>query len=72
MLIILNHQKNMNQNNPEIPSVRMARINTQVTVPVDEDVEKEELTSMVVGIQICRTTLDINLAIPQKIGNSST
>jgi hypothetical protein len=27
---------------------------------------------MVVGIQICRTTLDINLAIPQKIGNSST
>ena len=33
---------------------------------------KENTPPLVVGVEICRTTLQINLAVSQKIGNSST
>jgi hypothetical protein len=35
-------------------------------------VEKEELSSIAGGIANCTTTLEINLEVPQKIGNIST
>jgi hypothetical protein len=37
----------------------------------DWDVEKEIPPSLM-GLQICTTSLEINLAVSQKIGNSST
>jgi hypothetical protein len=43
-----------------------------VTTHVGEDVEKEENSSIAGGISNCTTTLEINLEVPQKIGNSST
>ena len=49
--------------------VRMAKIKTQVAAHVGKDVEKEDHSSMLVGLQIGPTTLEINLEVPQKIGN---
>ena len=51
MFNILNHLRNANQNNPEIPShtSQMAKI-IQVTADAGEDVEKEEHSSIVGGI----------------------
>jgi hypothetical protein len=60
MFNILSHQENANQNNPEIPS------KSQVKADTGKDVEKE------VGLQGCTTTLEISLAVPQKIGHSTT
>jgi hypothetical protein len=37
-----------------------------------EDVEKEECSSMLVGLQAGTTTLEISLAVPQKIEHSIT
>jgi hypothetical protein len=47
----------------------MAKIKKiQVTADVSKNVEKEEHSSTVGGIQACTTTLEVSLAIPQKIG----
>ena len=46
-----------------------AREKTQWTVPVGEDLEREEYSWLLVGLQTERTTLEINLEVPQKIGN---
>jgi hypothetical protein len=43
-----------------------------VTVDTGEDVEKEEHSFSVGGIVTDTATLEINMAVPQKIGNSST
>jgi hypothetical protein len=47
----------------------MAKIKT---THVREEVEKEEHSSMLLGLQTGTTTLEINLEVPQKIGNRST
>jgi len=44
----------------------------QVTTDADEDVEKEEHSSIVGGIAAVTTTLKISLEVPQKIGYSTT
>jgi hypothetical protein len=33
---------------------------------------KRNTPPLLVGLQACKTTLDISLVVPQKIGNSST
>jgi len=43
-----------------------------VTADTGEDVEKEEHSSNAGGLQDGNTTLEISLAVPQKIINSST
>jgi hypothetical protein len=43
-----------------------------MTAHVGKDVEKEELSSITGGIETDKTSLEINLVIPQKIGNRST
>ena len=45
---------------------------TQVTADAGKDVEKEEHSCIVVGLQAGTTTLETSLAIPQKIGHRST
>jgi hypothetical protein len=49
--------------------VRMAKIKNQVTADAGEGVEKEEHSSTAGGIA---TTLEISLAVPQKVGLSTT
>jgi hypothetical protein len=41
-------------------------------VTADVDVEKEEHSSIAGGIQAGTTTLDISLAVPQKIGHCTS
>jgi hypothetical protein len=43
-----------------------------VTAHVVENVEKQEHSSIAGGITTYTTTLEINLEIPQKIGNRAT
>jgi hypothetical protein len=43
-----------------------------VTTDAYKDVEKEEHASIDDGLQAGKTTLENNLAVPQKIGNSFT
>jgi hypothetical protein len=50
--------------------VRMAKIKTQMTTDAGEDVEKENTPPLLVGLQAGTTTLEIILAVPQKIGHS--
>jgi hypothetical protein len=47
---VLSHQENAIQNNSEIPWVRAAEINPQVTGHVGKDVEQEECFSIAGGI----------------------
>ena len=42
-----------------------------MTIHVGEDLEKEEHSPFLVGLQTDTTTLEINLEVPQKIGNRS-
>jgi hypothetical protein len=44
----------------------------QKTAHAEEDMEKEDTLPMLVGLQTVIITLEINLAVPQKIENSST
>jgi hypothetical protein len=44
----------------------------RVIADIDEVVEKRNTPPLLVGLQAGKTTLEINLAVPQKIGNSST
>jgi hypothetical protein len=61
-------QRNANQTNPDIPSTlhqsEWLRSKPQVTADVGEDVEKEEHSSIVGGLQSGTTTLEINLEVP--------
>jgi hypothetical protein len=62
MFNILNHQGNANQKNPEIPphtSQMLARMWRKRNTP-----------PLLVGLQA--TTLETSLAVPQKIGHSTT
>jgi hypothetical protein len=43
-----------------------------VTTDDGKEVEAEELYSIAVRLQAGTTTLEINLIVPQKIGNSAT
>ncbi|KAL6086082.1 hypothetical protein STEG23_032675, partial [Scotinomys teguina] len=52
--------------------VRMAKIKTLRTVHVGEDVEQEEHSPLLVGMQIGTTTLESSMANSQKIGNHSS
>jgi hypothetical protein len=74
MFNISSHQGNANQNNPEITSQQLEwiRSKTQVTADAGEDVEKDEHSSLLVGLQTGTSSLEISLAVPQKIGHSTT
>ena len=48
------------------------RSNPRVTTHVGEDVEKEDHSSLLVGLQTGTNTLEINLEVSQKTGNRST
>jgi hypothetical protein len=53
MFNILNHQENVNQNNPEISTLHRSeqqRSKPQVTADAGKDVEKEEHSSVAGGI----------------------
>jgi hypothetical protein len=50
MFKVLSDQKNANQNDSEIPPIRMAKIKATGTTHVDENVEKEEHSSITGGI----------------------
>jgi hypothetical protein len=52
--------------------VRMAKIKLKVTRDAGEDVEKEEHSSILVGLQAGITTLEIILVVPQEFGNNFT
>jgi hypothetical protein len=72
MFNILSHQGNANQNNSKIPSYtcqNVLRSKNQVIAHAGKDVEQGEHFSLQVGVQTCTTTLEINLAVSQKIGN---
>jgi hypothetical protein len=43
-----------------------------VTTHVGEDLEKGELSFIAGGLKTSTTTLEINLDLPQKVGNRST
>jgi hypothetical protein len=43
-----------------------------VTADAGEDVEKEQHSSLLVGLQAGTTSLEISLAVPQKIGHGTT
>jgi hypothetical protein len=43
-----------------------------MTVHAGEDVEKGNTPFLLVELYMCTTTQEINLAVSQKIGNSST
>ena len=43
-----------------------------MTADASKDIEKEEHSSLLVGLQAGTTTLEISLAVPQKIGHSTT
>jgi hypothetical protein len=49
--------------------IRMTKIKNSGDSTCLQDVEKEDHSSMLVGLQIGPTTLEINLEVPQKIGN---
>ena len=75
MFNILNHQGNVNQNNLEIPP--HSSQNGQ-----DQKLRWQQMLARMwrkrntppfwVGLQACTTTLEISLAVPQKIGHSTT
>jgi hypothetical protein len=48
------------------------RSKTQATVYAVKDVEKRNTPPLLVGLKTGTTTLEINLAVPQKVGNSFT
>jgi hypothetical protein len=48
------------------------RSKIQVTADVGEDVKKKNTPPLLVGLQVGTTTLEISLAVPQKIGHSIT
>jgi hypothetical protein len=68
MFNILSHQGKANQNNSEIPPIKMAKIkNSSDSRCWGEDVEEEEHSS-ITG----KTPLEISLLVPQKFGHSTT
>lgn len=62
------HRGNTNQNHVEIPfhPTKMAKIKKTVT-GVDEDVEKLEPHTILVGLESAAATLENSLAFPQKL-----
>jgi hypothetical protein len=52
--------------------VKMAKIKNFVTADTVEDVKKEEHSSIAGVLQAGTTTLEISLAVPQKIEHSTT
>jgi hypothetical protein len=50
----------------------MDKIKTSTDSTRWQSMEKEEHSSMPVGLQACTTTLEINLAVSQKNGDSFT
>ena len=73
---MLNHQGNANQNNPELlpHTIRMAKIkNSGDSKCMLGCGERGTLTpSLLVGLQAFTTTLEISLAVSQKIGQGTT
>jgi hypothetical protein len=72
MFKVLSDQGNANKNDPEIPliPIRMAKIeNSGDSICTWR---KKNTPPLLVGLQSSTTTLEINLEVPQKIGNRST
>jgi hypothetical protein len=55
-----------------VGSLEWLRSKIQVTADAGEDVEEEECSSIALGLQAGTTTLEISVAVPQKIGHSFT
>ena len=75
VLDILSHQGNVNQNNPEIPP-HTSQIGQDPKLRWQQMLarlqRKRNTSPLLVGLQANTTTLEICLAIPQKIGYSTT
>jgi hypothetical protein len=63
MFSVLSHQENANQNNSEFPftPIRMAKIKNSKDLA--RLWSKGDIPSLLVGMQMCTTTLEINLAL---------
>jgi hypothetical protein len=77
MFNILSHQGNANQNNPKIlpqtsNGVRMAKIKNSDDSRWWRGCGERKIPSFLVGMQAGTTTLEISLAVPQKIGHTIT
>jgi len=55
-----------------LTSARLAKIKNSRTADAGEDVEKEEHSPLLVGLQTGTTILEISLEVPQKIGHYTT
>jgi hypothetical protein len=71
MFNTFSYQGNGNQTTTLYPS-EWLRLKTQRTAQITEVVEQTEQSSTAGGSKACTTTLKANLAVFQKIGNSST
>ena len=74
MFKILSHQGNANQNNPDSTSYQSEWLSSKIQVTADagKNVEKEEHSPLLMGLQPVITILEIILVVPQKIGHSTT
>ena len=74
VLDILSHQGNANQNNPEIPP-HTSQIGQDPKIRWQQMLarlrRKRNTSPLLVGLQTNTTTLEISLAIPQKVGYST-
>jgi hypothetical protein len=52
--------------------VRMAKIKSRVTADIGKDVGKKNIPSVLMGFLGCKTTLELIMGVPQKIGYSTT
>jgi hypothetical protein len=71
---VFSHQKNENQNNPEILStpIIIEDKNMRQQHKLDRMWRNRTTPALLVGLQAGTTTLEISLMVPQKTGNSST
>ena len=75
MFNILNHQGEENQNNPEIPPHTSQNDQDQKLrgqQMLEQMWRKRNIPPLLVGLQAGKTTLEISLTVPQKIGLSRT
>jgi hypothetical protein len=75
MFKVLSDQRNANRNNPEIPPYTNQNgqdQNHSWQHMLERMWRKSNTPPLLVGLQTGTTTLEINLEVPQKIGNRST
>ena len=52
--------------------IRIPKIKPQEAIHIEKDVEKMNTPILLVGLQTGKTNLEINLELPQKVGNRSS